>query len=76
MPVIIRGKQGGTRQLLRTRKSDKTQYTMTSQAYGTVTFDVWVVGVYSQGRYGKHGWEWFAYAVFHIPLGLRRLCLD
>ncbi len=46
MPVIIRGKQGGTRRLLRKGKSDKTRYTMKSQEYGSVTCDVWVVGVW------------------------------
>jgi len=76
MPVVIRGKQGGTRQLLQTSKSYKTRYTMTSQEYGSVTFDVWVVGVYRQGKYGKQGREFFAYAVFQIPLGLRRLYHD
>lgn len=49
---------------------------MTSQTYGSVTFEVWVVGVYSQGKYGKHRREFFAYAVFDIPLGLRRLHQD
>ena len=43
MPVIIRGKTGGPRQLLKGGRSAKTQYTMTSKAYGEVTFEVWVV---------------------------------
>ena len=69
MPVIIRGKTGGTRQLLQRGKSDKTQYTMTSQTYGTVTFAVWVVGVYSNGKQGKHGRKEYAYAVYKVSLG-------
>jgi putative transposase len=76
MPVIIRGKRGGTRQLLQKGKSYKTTYTMTSQAYGTVTFEVWVVGVYSNGKRGKHGHEFYAYAVYKVSLGVRALYQD
>jgi len=70
-PVIIRGKKGGTRQLLQGGRSYKTVYTMHSQKYGAVTFDVWVVCVYSKGRYGKHGIEYPAYAVFRPPISLK-----
>lgn len=76
MPVIIRGKQGGTRKLLQKGKSYKTTYTMKSQTYGTVTFEVWVVGVYSNGKRGKHGHEFYAYAVYKVSLGLRALHQD
>jgi hypothetical protein len=76
LPVVIRGKQGGTRQLLQKGKSYKTQYTMTSQRYGTVTFVVWVVGVYSNGKHGKHGQVFYAYAVYQVSLGLRALHQD
>lgn len=76
MPVIIRGKQGGTRQLIQKGKGYKTRYTMTSPVYGTVTFDVAVVCVYSNGRYGKHGREYFVYATYRVPLGLRSLYHD
>jgi putative transposase len=76
MPVVIRGKQGGTRQLLRKGTSYKTHYTMTSQTYGSVTFEVWVVGVYSNGKQGKHGQEFYAYAVYKVSLGLRALHQD
>jgi putative transposase len=76
MPVIIRGKRGGTRQLLQKGRSYKTEYTMTSQTYGAVTFAVWVVGVYSNGKHGKHGQEFYAYAVYKISLGLRALHQD
>lgn len=71
MPVIVRGKNGGTRQLLRGGRSYKTTYTMHSPEYGSVTFDVWVVCVYSKGKYGKHGIEYFAYAVCELPMSLR-----
>lgn len=76
MPVIIRGKRGGTRQLLQRGTSYKTQYTMKSQPYGTVTFAVWVVGVYSNGKHGKHGREFYAYVVYQVSLGLRSLHQD
>jgi hypothetical protein len=36
MPVIIRGKHGGTRQLIRGRRSYKTSYTLNSDKYGSV----------------------------------------
>lgn len=76
MPVIIRGKQGGTRQLLQTDRSYKTEYTMTSKLYGTVTFAVWVVGIYRNGKHGKHGHTFYAYAVYQVSLGLRALHQD
>lgn len=76
MPVIIRGKQGGTRQLLQGGRSYKTRYAMKSQVYGTVTFEVWVVCVYRNGKYGKHGREYFAYAVYRVNLGVRALHHD
>ena len=63
IPVIIRGKQGGTRALLRGRKSYRTTYTMRSTQYGEATFDVGVVRKYSKGRYGRHGVKWFAYVL-------------
>ncbi len=76
MPVVIRGKTGGTRRLLQGGKSYKTTYTMKSNEYGAVTFDVFVVCVYSNGKYGKHGREYFAYVVYRVPLGLRALHQD
>jgi putative transposase len=76
MPVIIRGKRGGTRQLLQKGKSYTTEYTMKSQTYGSVTFAVWVVGVYWNGKHGKHGQKFYAYAVYKVALGLRGLHRD
>jgi putative transposase len=49
---------------------------MKSQTYGTVTFAVWVVGVYSNGKHGKHGREFYAYVVYQVSLGLRALHQD
>ena len=60
MPVIIRGKQGGTRQLLHGRHSYQTNYTMVSDKYGSVTIEVWVVCTYKKGKRGKYGIEYFA----------------
>lgn len=60
MPVIIRGKQGGTRNLIKGRCSYKTTYTMASQQYGTATFDVWVVCKYKKGKRRQNGIELFA----------------
>ncbi|MFQ5811720.1 MAG: ISH3 family transposase [Anaerolineae bacterium] len=63
VPVIIRGKQGGTRALLKGRKSYRTIYTMRSRQDGEASFAVGVVCKYSQGRYGRHGVDWFVYVV-------------
>ena len=67
MPVIIRGKKGGTRGLLRQqKKSGRTTYTMRSPKNGEVTFEVVFVQVYLKGKYGKHGRRWYAYAVYDV----------
>ncbi len=50
MPAIIRGKSGGTRQLIRGRRSYKTTYTLNSDKYGSVTFQVWIVCTYKNGK--------------------------
>ncbi len=73
MPVIIRGKQGGTRQLLQGQHSYQTTYTMVSDKYESVTFDVWVVCTYKKGKRGKHGIEYFAYAVHELQLSLKSI---
>lgn len=73
MPVIIRGKQGGTRQLIRGRRSYKTTYTLTSKKYGSVTFEVWVVCTYKKGKRGKQGREFFVYAVHQVKLSLHQI---
>jgi len=67
MPVIIRGKTGGTRALLRKQKrSGRTTYTMKSPTDGEVTFEIVFVQVYLKGRFGKHGRRWYAFAVFGV----------
>jgi putative transposase len=73
MLVIIRGKAHGTRALLRARRTYKTCSTMQSPLSGSVTFEIWVVGTYWQGKYGRHGVEYQAYAVSYVALQLRGL---
>ncbi len=71
IPAVIRGKQGGTRALLRGAKSYRTTYTMRSQKYGEATFGMGVVRKYSKGRYNRSGVEWFAYVLLgniQVPL--------
>jgi putative transposase len=70
MPVIIRGKHGGTRQLIRGRRSYKTTYTLNSDKYGSVTFQVWIVCTYKNGKRRAHGREFFIYAVYKVQLSV------
>jgi putative transposase len=63
IPLVIRGKTGGTRALLVGRKSYHTIYTRKSVTYDQETFPVHVVCVYSKGRYRRRGLYRFAYIV-------------
>jgi hypothetical protein len=63
IPVVLRGRSGGLRELLKGRKSYKRAYTMKSPRNGSVSFEVWVVCKYSHGKYKRHGVKRFAYAV-------------
>ena len=63
IPLTIRGKQGGTRALLKGRKSYQTTYTRSSTRYGEQAFTVQVVCKYSNGRYGRQGIYRFPYIV-------------
>ena len=63
IPLVIRGKKGGTRSLLKGRKSYVTSYSRSSTTYGSETFTVHVVCKYSKGRYKRHGLYRFAYLV-------------
>ena len=76
MPIIIRGKHGVTRQLLKGGKSYKTTYTLHSQVYGSVTFDSWIVCTYHNGERGKHGIAYFVYAVYKGKRKLRTIHND
>lgn len=62
IPVVIRGKTGGTFALLTGRQGYQTRYTMKSPKHGQATFDITIVRKYSKGRYRRHGVAWFAYA--------------
>ncbi len=73
MPVIIRGKYGGTRQLIRGRRSYKTTYTLNSDKYGSATFQVWIVCTYKKGKRRAHGREFFIYAVHKVKLSLHSI---
>ena len=63
IPLVIRGKTGGTRALLVGRKSYYTTYTRRSTTYGQQAFPVHVVCIYSKGRYRRRGLCRFAYVV-------------
>ena len=38
-----------------------------------MTFKVGGIGIYSKGKYGRHGLEYQAYAVYKVPIRLRGL---
>jgi len=61
--LTIRGKEGGTRALLKGRQSYVTTYTRRSTIYATETFTVHVACKYAKGRYKRRGLYRFAYIV-------------
>ena len=63
LPLRVRGKSGGVRQLLVGRRSYRTTYTLHSPHAGAYTVEAVVVVRYSRGRYRRHGVRRFAYAV-------------
>ena len=73
MPAIIRGKYGGTRQLIRGRRSYKTTYTLNSEKYGSVSFEVWIVCTYKNGKRREHGRKFFIYAVHKVKISLHSI---
>jgi putative transposase len=73
MPAIVRGKTGGTRQLLIGRKSYATCYTLTSPQYGSVTCEMRVVCNYYKGFKGKHGIQYSLYVVHRVNVALDQL---
>ncbi len=69
MPVVCRGKKGGTRALLRTKKSYTTEYTMRNAAkHREASFFVHVVRIYLKSRYGKHGSACYGYVVYPLSV--------
>lgn len=73
MPAVIRGKTGGTQQLLRGRKSYATHYTLNSPHYGSVTCQMRVVCNYHKGSRGKHGIQYSLYVVHRVTVALQQL---
>jgi len=63
MPLVVRGKHGGSRALLVGCKSYTTTYTRKSTVYDTETLPLHIVCRYSKGRYKRHGVYYFAYIV-------------
>lgn len=75
MPAIIRGKQGGTRSLLKGRKSDTTSYTLRG-SYGAVESDMGVVCRYHRGNRGRRGIQHLLYVFHRVKLALSTLHQD
>ncbi len=73
MPAVIRGKTGGTRQLLVGRKSYATYYTLNSATYGSVRCQMRVVCNYHKGFKGKHGIQYTLYVVHRVTVALAQL---
>jgi hypothetical protein len=73
MPAVIRGKTGGTRQLLAGRKSYATHYTLNSPTYGSIHCQMRVVCNYYKGFKGKHGIQYTLYVVHRVTIALQQL---
>jgi putative transposase len=73
MPAVIRGKTGGSRQLLVGRKSYATHYTLTSAHYGSVRCQMRVICNYYKGFKGKHGIQYTLYVVHRVKVALHQL---
>ena len=73
MPAVVRGKTGGTRALLKGRKSYATKYTIHSQDYGCMTHQMRVICKYHKGKQGKHGIQYSLYAVYRVKVALHQL---
>lgn len=73
MPAVVRGKTGGTRQLLTGRKSYATHYTLNSAQYGSVTCQMRVICNYYKGFKGKHGIQYSLYVVHRVTVVLHQL---
>jgi putative transposase len=69
VPIPVRGKSGGVRNLFVGAKGYWTPYTFKSAQHGAYTVQAVVVRRYTKGRYKRHGVKWFAYAVADLPRG-------
>ena len=63
IPLVVRGKQGGSRALLVGRKSYTTTYTRQSTIYDEETLPLYIVCKYSKGKYKRKGVFHFVYIV-------------
>ena len=63
LPLVVRGKHGGSRALLVGRKSYTTTYERRSTVYDQETLPLYVVCKYSKGKYKRKGVFRFAYIV-------------
>nr|WP_290225391.1 ISH3 family transposase [Trichocoleus desertorum] len=72
MPAVIRGKTGGTRQLLRGRRSYQTPYTLNSPQYGSVSCQMRVICNYYKGLKGKHGIQYTVYVLHRVKVALHQ----
>ena len=63
LPLVVRGKHGGSRALLVGRKSYTTTYERRSTVYDQETLPLYIVCKYSKGKYKRKGVFRFAYIV-------------
>jgi len=70
MPAIRNGKTGGINQYLKGRKSYKTTHTINEGKDNEVTFPLWIICKYRQGKRGKFGIEYLAYVVYKVDISL------
>ena len=67
LPIPLRGKSGGVRNLFTRPKSYVGYYTFHSPTEGAWTVKAVALRRYLKGRYQKHGVQWFAYAISGLP---------
>lgn len=73
MPGVIRGKTGGTRALLKGRKSYATTYTIQSPKHGSVTCEMRIVCGYHKGFKSQHGLRYSLYVAHRVKVSLHQL---
>lgn len=73
LPAVIRGKQGGTRQLLVGRKSYATTYRLNSGVHGQVECQMRIICRYSRGQRNQHGIQYLVYVVHRVKLSLQTI---
>jgi hypothetical protein len=66
IPIPARGGVGSIKGLFYGQRSYSTRYTFNRGTRAAYTPDVVIVCKYSAGRYGQHGVEYFAYAVYGL----------